>query len=50
MAQRQPMKPAYSIPVVPLTNSGQFKHQEAMDVKEFKANKVIKISVGGSSW
>ncbi|XP_065726992.1 enhancer of polycomb homolog 1 isoform X2 [Phocoena phocoena] len=45
MAQRQPMKPAYSIPVVPLTNSGQFKHQEAMDVKEFKANKQDKAEL-----
>ncbi|KAJ8782772.1 hypothetical protein J1605_009854 [Eschrichtius robustus] len=45
MAQRQPMKPAYSIPVVALTNSGQFKHQEAMDVKEFKANKPDKADL-----
>lgn len=43
MAQRQPMKPTYAIPIIPITNSSQFKHQEAMDVKEFKANKVIKI-------
>ncbi|XP_023972128.1 enhancer of polycomb homolog 1 isoform X1 [Physeter macrocephalus] len=45
MAHRQPVKPAYSIPVVPLTNSGQFKHQEAMDVKEFKANKQDKADL-----
>lgn len=43
MAQRQPMKPTYAIPIIPITNSSQFKHQEAMDVKEFKVNKVIKI-------
>ncbi|XP_058914308.1 enhancer of polycomb homolog 1 isoform X1 [Kogia breviceps] len=45
MAHRQPVKPAYSIPVVPLTNSSQFKHQEAMDVKEFKANKQDKADL-----
>ncbi|XP_006877650.1 PREDICTED: enhancer of polycomb homolog 1-like isoform X2 [Chrysochloris asiatica] len=39
MAQRQPVKPTYAIPIIPITNSNQFKHQEAMDVKEFKVNK-----------
>lgn len=45
MAQRQPVKPTYAIPIIPITNSSQFKHQEAMDVKEFKVNKVIKSFV-----
>ncbi|XP_019517151.1 PREDICTED: enhancer of polycomb homolog 1 [Hipposideros armiger] len=40
MAQRQPVKPTYAIPIIPITNSSQFKHQEAMDVKEFKVNKL----------
>ncbi|XP_036893695.1 enhancer of polycomb homolog 1 isoform X2 [Sturnira hondurensis] len=39
MAQRQPVKPTYAIPIIPITNSNQFKHQEAVDVKEFKINK-----------
>ncbi|XP_012870153.1 PREDICTED: enhancer of polycomb homolog 1 isoform X3 [Dipodomys ordii] len=39
MAQRQTVKPTYAIPIVPITTSSQFKHQEAMDVKEFKVNK-----------
>ncbi|XP_062981537.1 enhancer of polycomb homolog 1 isoform X2 [Elgaria multicarinata webbii] len=39
MAQRQPMKPTYAIPVIPVPNSTQFKHQESMELKEFKANK-----------
>ncbi|KAM9683023.1 enhancer of polycomb homolog 1 isoform 3-T3 [Dama dama] len=39
MAQRQPVKPTYTIPLIPIANSSQFKHQEAMDVKEFKVNK-----------
>ncbi|XP_036099328.1 enhancer of polycomb homolog 1 isoform X4 [Molossus molossus] len=41
MAQRQPVKPTYAIPIIPITNSNQFKHQEAVDVKEFKVNKVL---------
>lgn len=45
MAQRQPVKPTYSIPLVPIANSSQFKHQEAMDMKEFKVNKVIRMLV-----
>lgn len=42
MAQRQPMKPTYAIPVIPVPNSAQFKHQESMELKEFKVNKVTK--------
>ncbi|KAM6282993.1 enhancer of polycomb homolog 1 isoform 4-T4 [Porphyrio hochstetteri] len=36
MAQRQPMKPTYAIPIIPVSNSSPFKHQEAMELKEFK--------------
>jgi len=39
------MKPTYANPIIPINNSSQFKHQEAMDVKEFKANKVVNIFV-----
>ncbi|XP_068842976.1 enhancer of polycomb homolog 1 isoform X6 [Capricornis sumatraensis] len=45
MAQRQPVKPTYSIPLVPIANSSQFKHQEVMDVKEFKVNKQDKADL-----
>ncbi|XP_032115564.1 enhancer of polycomb homolog 1 isoform X2 [Sapajus apella] len=45
MAQRQPMKPTYAVPIIPITNSSQFKHQEAMDVKEFKVNKQDKADL-----
>ncbi|KAM5285855.1 enhancer of polycomb homolog 1 isoform 3-T3 [Hipposideros larvatus] len=45
MAQRQPVKPTYAIPIIPITNSSQFKHQEAMDVKEFKVNKQDKTDL-----
>lgn len=40
MAQRQPIKPTYAIPIIPVTNSSAFKHQEAMELKEFK----VKVS------
>ncbi|XP_035758330.1 enhancer of polycomb homolog 1 isoform X2 [Egretta garzetta] len=36
MAQRQLIKPTYAIPIIPVTNSSPFKHQEAMELKEFK--------------
>ncbi|XP_061443889.1 enhancer of polycomb homolog 1 isoform X1 [Rhineura floridana] len=45
MAQRQPMKPTYTIPVIPVPNSTQFKHQESMELKEFKINKQEKTDV-----
>ncbi|XP_053215736.1 enhancer of polycomb homolog 1 isoform X1 [Podarcis raffonei] len=45
MAQRQPMKPTYAIPVAPVPNSTQFKHQESMELKEFKVNKQEKADI-----
>ncbi|KAM6314932.1 enhancer of polycomb homolog 1 isoform 4-T4 [Aegotheles albertisi] len=36
MAQRQQIKPTYAIPIIPVTNSSPFKHQEAMELKEYK--------------
>lgn len=43
MAQRQPMKPTYAIPIIPVNNTSPFKHQETMELKEFKVNKVRKL-------
>uniref|UniRef100_A0A8C8S4U9 Enhancer of polycomb homolog n=2 Tax=Pelusios castaneus TaxID=367368 RepID=A0A8C8S4U9_9SAUR len=45
MAQRQPMKPTYAIPCIPVTNSSPFKHQETMELKEFKVLKQEKADV-----
>ncbi|XP_040844022.1 enhancer of polycomb homolog 1 isoform X3 [Ochotona curzoniae] len=45
MAQRQPLKPTYTIPIIPIANSSQFKHQEVMDVKEFKVHKQDKADL-----
>lgn len=40
MAQRQPLKPTYAIPIIPVANSSSFKQQEAMELKEYK----VKVS------
>ncbi|XP_010222895.1 PREDICTED: enhancer of polycomb homolog 1 isoform X2 [Tinamus guttatus] len=45
MAQRQSIKPTYAIPIIPVTNNSPFKHQEAMELKEFKVNKQDKPDV-----
>ncbi|XP_007536526.1 enhancer of polycomb homolog 1 isoform X2 [Erinaceus europaeus] len=45
MAQRQPVKPTHTVPIVPVTNSSQFKRQEAMDMKDFKVNKQDKADL-----
>uniref|UniRef100_A0A674B0V6 Enhancer of polycomb homolog n=1 Tax=Salmo trutta TaxID=8032 RepID=A0A674B0V6_SALTR len=36
LAQRALDKPAHIIPLVPLTNSNQYRHQDYMDLKEYK--------------
>ncbi|XP_038188998.1 enhancer of polycomb homolog 1 isoform X1 [Arvicola amphibius] len=45
MAQRQPVKPTYAIPIIPVANSSQFKHQEVTDGKEFKVHKQDKADL-----
>ncbi|XP_067863611.1 enhancer of polycomb homolog 1-like isoform X2 [Heptranchias perlo] len=42
MAQRQHSKPTYTVPIIPISNSNQFKHQEFM---EFKVNKQENVEV-----
>ncbi|XP_038859813.1 enhancer of polycomb homolog 1-like isoform X3 [Salvelinus namaycush] len=37
LAQRALDKPAHIIPLVPLTNSNQYRHQDHMDLKEYKS-------------
>uniref|UniRef100_A0A8C7P9B7 Enhancer of polycomb homolog n=1 Tax=Oncorhynchus mykiss TaxID=8022 RepID=A0A8C7P9B7_ONCMY len=40
LAQRALDKPAHIIPLVPLTNSNQYRHQDHMDLKEYKSKVV----------
>uniref|UniRef100_A0A8C7UU47 Enhancer of polycomb homolog n=1 Tax=Oncorhynchus mykiss TaxID=8022 RepID=A0A8C7UU47_ONCMY len=37
LAQRALAKPAHIIPLAPLTNSNQYRHQDHMDLKEYKS-------------
>uniref|UniRef100_A0A8C7V1R6 Enhancer of polycomb homolog n=1 Tax=Oncorhynchus mykiss TaxID=8022 RepID=A0A8C7V1R6_ONCMY len=39
LAQRALAKPAHIIPLAPLTNSNQYRHQDHMDLKEYKSKK-----------
>ncbi|XP_041717940.2 enhancer of polycomb homolog 1 isoform X1 [Coregonus clupeaformis] len=36
LAQRALVKPVYTIPIIPLSNSNQYRHQDHMDMKEYK--------------
>ncbi|XP_029555599.1 enhancer of polycomb homolog 1 isoform X2 [Salmo trutta] len=38
LAQRALVKPVYTIPIIPLSNSNQYRHQDHMDMKEYKTN------------
>uniref|UniRef100_A0A674CBV2 Enhancer of polycomb homolog n=1 Tax=Salmo trutta TaxID=8032 RepID=A0A674CBV2_SALTR len=41
LAQRALAKPAHIIPLAPLTNSNQYRHQDHMDHKEYKSKKTV---------
>lgn len=43
LAQRALVKPVYTIPVIPLSSSNQYRHQDHLDMKDYK-----KVSVCGS--
>ncbi|KAK6492244.1 enhancer of polycomb-like protein 1-like isoform X1 [Huso huso] len=45
LAQRQLVKPTYTLPIIPLSNSNQFKHQDHMELKEYRPNKPEKTEV-----
>ncbi|KAM9418066.1 enhancer of polycomb homolog 1-like isoform 1-T1 [Salvelinus alpinus] len=36
LAQRALVKPIYTIPIIPLSNSNQYRHQDHMDMKDYK--------------
>lgn len=39
LAQRQPLKPAYTVPIIPLSSSSQYKHSDHLDLKDYKTSK-----------
>lgn len=43
LAQRALVKPVYTIPVIPLSSSNQYRHQDHLDMKDYK-----KVSVCGN--
>ncbi len=36
LAQRALVKPVYTIPIIPLSNSNQYRHQDHLDMKDYK--------------
>lgn len=36
LAQRALVKPIYTIPIIPLSNSNQYRHQDHLDMKDYK--------------
>ncbi|XP_029002753.1 enhancer of polycomb homolog 1 isoform X2 [Betta splendens] len=36
LAQRALVKPMYTIPIIPLSNSNQYRHQDHLDMKDYK--------------
>uniref|UniRef100_A0A8C9TS06 Enhancer of polycomb homolog n=1 Tax=Scleropages formosus TaxID=113540 RepID=A0A8C9TS06_SCLFO len=39
LAQRALVKPTYTVPIVPLSNSSQFRHQDHVELKDYKPKK-----------
>ncbi|MGH0127086.1 UNVERIFIED_CONTAM: hypothetical protein FKN15_068732 [Acipenser sinensis] len=50
LAQRQLVKPTYTLPIIPLSNSNQFKHQDHMELKEYRPNKCRSDQTGNWPW
>ena len=36
LAQRALVKPVYTIPIIPLSSSNQYRHQDHLDTKDYK--------------
>lgn len=36
LAQRALVKPVYTIPLIPLSSSNQYRHQDHLDMKDYK--------------
>lgn len=36
LAQRALVKPIYTIPIIPLSSANQYRHQDHMDIKDYK--------------
>lgn len=43
LAQRALMKPVYTIPIIPLSSSNQYRHQDHLDMKDYKKARPSKM-------
>lgn len=46
LAQRALVKPVYTIPIIPLSNSNQYRHQDHIDMKDYKKVRLKKCFLG----
>lgn len=47
LAQRALVKPIYTIPIIPLSNSNQYRHQDHLDMKDYKKVRLRTSTVSG---
>lgn len=43
LAQRALVKPVYTIPIIPLSSSNQYRHQDHLDMKDYKKVRPLRI-------
>lgn len=41
LAQRALVKPVYTIPIIPLSSSNQYRHQDHLDMKDYKKVRIL---------
>lgn len=47
LAQRALVKPVYTIPIIPLSSSNQYRHQDHLDMKDYKK---VRPSIFTTHW
>lgn len=47
IAQRALVKPVYTIPIIPLSSSNQYRHQDHLDMKDYKKVSVFHLQRAG---
>lgn len=46
LAQRALVKPVYTFPIIPLSNSNQYRHQDHLDMKDYKKVSLLICPMG----
>lgn len=44
LAQRALVKPVYTFPIIPLSNSNQYRHQDHLDIKDYKKVRLCSVA------